>query len=88
MRAHIGAMRSYEPAWLLFASDAAVVALWGGACLLLALATLIMDRRRHRRDRIDAPDRVGWVPWTMLFLVLGVIGAGLLAASLPAALRG
>ena len=85
MRAHIGAMRSYEPAWLLFASDATVVALWGAACLLLAVAALVMDRRRHRRDRVGSPDRVGWVLWTLLFLVLGVIGAGLLAASLPAA---
>ncbi len=77
-------MRSYEPAWLLFASDATVVALWGGACLVLAAAAMVMDRRRQRRDRIGAPDRVGWMPWTLLFLLLGVTGAGLLAASLPA----
>ena len=80
-------MRSYEPAWLLFASDAAIVALWGAAFLLVGAAALIMDRRRHRRDRLGAPDRVGWVPWTGAFLLCVVLGGGLLAASLPALLR-
>lgn len=77
-----------EPAWLIFASDAAIVALWGVAFLLVALAALVMDRRRHSRDRIGAPDRVGWVPWTMLFFVCGVLGGSLLAVSVPALLRG
>jgi len=88
MRAHIAAMQSYEPAWLLFASDADVLALWGGACLVLATAALVMDRRRHRRDRIGAPDGVGWVPWTLLFLLFAMAGAGFLAAALPALMRG
>lgn len=77
-----------EPAWLLFASDGVILGLWGGACLVLASAALVMDRRRHRRDRIGAPDRVGWMPWTLLFLLFTVAGAGLLAASLPALMRG
>lgn len=77
------AMKNVEPAWLLFASDATVLALWGAACLLLAAGALIMDRRRHHRDRIGAPDRVGWMPWTLLFLLFAVTGAGLLAVSLP-----
>ena len=81
-------MRTYEPAWLLFASDAKILALWGGACLMLAGAALIMERRRHRRDRIGAADRVGWVPWTGVFLFFAVSGAGLLAAALPAPMRG
>ncbi len=88
MRAHIAAMQSYEPQWLRFASDAAIVALWGGACLLLAAVALVMDRRRHRRDRIGAPDRVGWMPWTFVFLALAVAGAGLLAVALPPLLGG
>ena len=79
-------MRRYEPAWLLFASDAAILALWGAAFLVVGLAALIMDRRRHRRDRLGAPDRVGWVPWTGVFLLCAVLGGGLLAASLPALL--
>lgn len=81
-------MAPIEPAWLLFASDGVILALWGGACLLIASAALVMDRRRHRRDRIGAPDRVGWMPWTLLFLLFAVIGVGLLAASLPALMRG
>lgn len=84
----MAAMRRYEPTWLLFASDAAILALWGGACLLVAALAVAMDRRRHRRDRVGTPDRVGWVPWTGLFLLFAVIGIGLLAASLPALLRG
>lgn len=80
-------MQRFEPAWLLFASDAAVVAMWGGVFVLAALGALIMDRRRHKRDRLGAPDRVGWVPWTSVFLLCAVLGGGLLAASLPAVLR-
>lgn len=81
-------MRAYEPAWLLFASDAKVVALWGVFFLLTALLALAMDRRRHRRDRLGAPDRVGWVPWTGVFLLCAVMGGGLLAAAVPGLLRG
>jgi len=78
------AMTRYEPNWLLFASDTAVLALWGGAFLLLAALALIMDRRRHNRDRISAADRVGWVPWTLIFLTGAMIGLGLIAASFSA----
>ena len=81
-------MELAEPRWLLFASDAAILALWGAGLLAAALLALAMDRRRHRRDRLGAPDRVGWAPWTGLFLVCAVVGGGLLAASLPGLLRG
>lgn len=77
-----------EPQWLLFASDAAHLALWGAGMVAVALVALAMDRRRHKRDRIGAPDRVGWMPWTAVFLICAVIGLGLIAASLPALLRG
>lgn len=76
------AMKSYEPAWLLFASDADRLALWGGLCLLAAAVALIMDRRRHTRDRILAADRVGWMPWTLVFLIGAVLGLGLIAVAL------
>ena len=75
-------MTRYEPGWLLFASDADLLMLWGGACLLVAVLALFMDRRRHNRDRLAAADRVGWMPWTMIFLISAVLGVGLIAASL------
>ncbi len=75
-------MQSYEPQWLLFASDSARLALVGGAFILVAAFAVIMDRRRHRRDRVQAADRVGWVPWTTLYLLSAVLGLGLIAAAL------
>jgi hypothetical protein len=88
MRAHIAAMKEYEPAWLLFASDATVVTLWAAGFLALAAVALVMERRRHKRDRLGAPDRVGWVPWTLMFLLCAVAGAGLLATALPGLFSG
>ncbi len=75
-------MESYEPSWLLFASDAKLQMIFGVAFLLAAVVALIMDRRRHNRDRLSAADRVGWVPWTMVFLTGATLGLGLIAASL------
>ncbi len=74
-----------EPDFLLFANDAQLLAMGGGLLVLLAVIALAMDRRRSRRKDID---RVGWVPWTGLFLALAVIGGGLLAAAVPAILQG
>lgn len=77
-------MTRLEPGWLLFASDTEVLAAWGGAFLLLAAVALVMDRRRHNRDRISAADRVGWMPWTLVFLTGAMLGIGLIAASFAA----
>ena len=74
-----------EPDFLLFASDAELAAFWGGLFLLLALICMLMERRRYRRREIN---RVGWMPWTGLFLVFAVFGGGLLALSVPVILRG
>lgn len=71
--------------FLTFASDADILAMWGVGFLGLAAFTLIMDRRRNRRARID---RIGWMPWTGLFLTFAVIGGGLLAVAIPGILRG
>jgi phosphotransferase system glucose/maltose/N-acetylglucosamine-specific IIC component len=73
------------PDALLFASDAELAALSGAACLLLGIGCLLMERRRVRRAAID---RVGWVPWTGLFLMLAVTVGGLIALGLPAWIRG
>ena len=78
-------MTRYEPAFLIFASDAEILALWGAGFLLLAAIASLMERRRMKRARIN---RVGWVPWTGLFLGCAVIGGGLLALALPAVIKG
>ena len=64
------------PEELLFASDAELAAFVGAGFLVLAAITSVAERRRVRRERID---RVGWVPWTGLFLVCAVVGLTLLA---------
>ena len=74
-----------EPAFLLFANDAQLLAMGGGLLVLLAVIALAMDRRRSRRKDID---RVGWVPWTGLFLMLAVLGGGMLALALPVVIAG
>lgn len=75
-------MHAYEPQWLLFASDRTLLILVGAVFIAIAAIAVIMDRRRHRRDRIHAADRVGWVPWTTLYLLSAVLGLGLIAAAL------
>ena len=64
--------------FLTFASDAEITALWGAGLLVLAGLASLAERRRIRRARID---RVGWVPWTGLFLTCSVLGIVLLALS-------
>ncbi|MBD3728903.1 MAG: hypothetical protein IE933_04285 [Sphingomonadales bacterium] len=71
--------------FITFASDAELMTLWGSGFLLLALVALAGERLRMRRARID---RVGWMPWTGIFLLCAVIGGGMLALSVPQLLRG
>jgi hypothetical protein len=71
--------------FLTFANDAEVLAMWGGACLAFAAVCSLMERRRMRRTQID---RVGWVPWTGLFLAFAVFGGGCLAVAVPVLLKG
>ena len=71
--------------FLTFASDAEILALWGAGFVLCALVALGMERRRAKRTRID---RVGWIPWTGLFLTFMVVGGGLLAVAVPGIIRG
>lgn len=79
------AMDWAEPRFLVFASDAAIIALWGLGAIAIAIVALLMERRRTRRVRID---RIGWVPWTGIFLAFAVIGGGLLVAAVPPLLAG
>ncbi|UVI38355.1 hypothetical protein [Qipengyuania spongiae] len=44
---------------------------------------LFMDRRRLKRGHID---RVGWMPWTAIFLLAAIAGGGMLALAAPALL--
>jgi hypothetical protein len=71
--------------FLTFASEADILALWGAGFLLFAGVTLVMERRRVKRAKIDG---VGWVPWTGLFLICAVVGGGLLAVAIPGMIRG
>ena len=72
-------------AFLTFASEADIVAMWGAASIVLAVAALAMERRRTKRTRID---NVGWMPWTGIFLTFAVLGGALLVVSIPGVLRG
>lgn len=74
-----------RPSFLTFASDAEVLALWGALFLALALGALAGERVRQKRSRID---RVGWIPWTGVFLASAIVGGGLLAMAVPGLLRG
>ncbi len=75
----------HEPTFLLFASDATLLALAGAALLLVALAAFLGDRRRMRRRHIDA---VGWMPWTTLSVLTTFAGLSLLAMAVVGWLKG
>ena len=69
-------------------SDAAQLAWAGGACLGFAVFASVMEWRRARSRDLARLERVGWVPWTGLFLLSAMLGAGLLALALPAVMKG
>lgn len=71
---------------LLFASDAALMALAGLAFWAFAALALVMERRRVKKRDLARLERVGFMPWTPLFLASVVIGGGMLAMSLPVVL--
>ena len=74
-----------EPDFLLFASDATLLALASAGLLLMALAGGLGDRRRKRRRHIDA---VGWMPWTTLFFLSFFCGVVLLALAIKGWIAG
>jgi hypothetical protein len=69
-------------------SDAAQLAWLGAACWLVAAIATLMERRRARLRNLERLEQVGWMPWTTLFVLAAMLGAGLLAMSLPAMLKG
>jgi len=69
-------------------SDAAQLAWLGAACWLVAVFASLMERRRARERDLTKLEAVGWMPWTTLFVLAAMLGAGLLAMSLPAVMRG
>ncbi len=73
------------PAFITFASDATLVGLWGAAFLLLAVLAMVADWRRNRRKDID---RVGCMPWTVVFLCSAFIGCGLLVIAVKGWIAG
>ena len=75
----------HEPAFLLFASDATLLALWAGALLVFAAVGIVADRRRIRRKHIDA---VGWMPWTTVSVLATFAGLVLLAVAVSGWIRG
>ena len=70
---------------LIFASEADLLALAGAGFLLFAGIALVADRVRTKRKRLE---RVGWMPWTPIFLACMIIGGGLLALTMPQVIAG
>jgi len=68
-----------------FGSDADRLAMLGAGLLVLAGLMSLMERRRLKRAEIN---KVGWMPWTGLFLACAVTGGGLLAIALPKVMAG
>jgi hypothetical protein len=62
-----------------------LLGLTGLACAIIAATAWIAERRRLRRRDLD---RVGWVPWTMLFFWALLAAVVLLALAAKARLAG
>ncbi|MEM7665734.1 MAG: hypothetical protein AAF250_07730 [Pseudomonadota bacterium] len=67
-------------------SDAMILALTGAGFWVLAGICALMERRRSKPRSLDRLEKVGWVPWTALFVGCAIIGGGMLAMSLPVVL--
>ena len=74
-----------EPNFLLFASDATLAALAGGALIAIASVAALAERRRLRRRHIDA---VGFMPWTTVSFLSFFPGVVLLALAAKGWLAG
>ena len=68
---------------LTFATEAEIISLWGAGFILLGVFALLMDKRRATKRTVERLEKVGFMPWTAIFLGSLVIGGGLLALALP-----
>ena len=69
--------------WLSLASDAAWLAVLGAGFILFAGFAMFMEWRRNRYRSLDRLEKVGWVPWTIIFIGCFFIGAGMLVMGVP-----
>ncbi|MHA7819029.1 MAG: hypothetical protein ACX930_05220 [Erythrobacter sp.] len=69
-----------------FASDAMLLALSGAACWVLAALCMLFEHLRVRHRSVERLEKVGFMPWTALFMGFAIIGGGCLAISLPVVL--
>lgn len=76
--------------WNQFAlmSDASQLAIVGGCFWLLAAICGLMERRRNRTRNVTRLERVGFMPWTTMFVLCAIIGGGMLAMSMPVVIGG
>ena len=81
---HMRAAMDLQRFWI-FASEAEMVGLWGLGFIVLALLALLAERRRNKHARFD---RVGWVPWTSVFVFCAMIGGGLIALAAKGIIAG
>lgn len=75
----------HEPDSIRFASDATLVGLWAGGLFLIAGLALVGDWRRARRNHVD---KVGWMPWTRIFMLSCFAGILLMALAIKGWLAG
>ena len=71
---------------LALSSDAAQLAVIGAVFWALAAFAALMEWRRKKTRDYAQLERVGWVPWTAIFIMCAMIGGGCLAMSLPVVL--
>ncbi|MEM6857636.1 MAG: hypothetical protein AAF559_07175 [Pseudomonadota bacterium] len=79
------AMSDILTQWAL-ASDAMRISAVGTGFWLLAALAALMEWRRNRSRSLERLEKVGWVPWTPIFMACAMIGGGCLAMGLPALL--
>lgn len=71
---------------ILLSSDAVILALVGVAFVVLAAFCALMERQRNKKRSLERLEKVGWMPWTNLFVGCLIIGGGCLAMSVPVVL--